>query len=112
MPFSELIPSYAGHGGHRKHVQRRTLLGWIAMASVGLACFGLGSKASLSIQARAAALSLLFLGAGYIASAKVLASALLAVTYLLLPICLLLWFGAGRLAFPFLLWSSSVAGGL
>ncbi|KAI0126982.1 hypothetical protein BJ170DRAFT_630661 [Xylariales sp. AK1849] len=107
--LKELIPESVGSGSHRKGVQHRTLALWISFAVAGLA---LNSQQyyPLSTKARAATLSLLFPGAGYIASANVIGTVLLIVTYLLLPVTLLAWFGAGGILFPALLWILSVPG--
>ncbi len=82
-----MIPESVGGGSHRKTVQRRTLGLWISFAIAGLALNN-QQYLPLSAQGRAAALSLLFPGAGYIASANVLGTVLLLVTLLLLPVTL------------------------
>ncbi|EAT82240.2 hypothetical protein SNOG_10846 [Parastagonospora nodorum SN15] len=55
-------------------------------------------------------LSLLFPGAGYIACANVSGAISFMITWAAMPLCLLVWFGAGGVIFPLLLWASSVGG--
>ncbi|KAJ5765633.1 hypothetical protein N7520_005192 [Penicillium odoratum] len=105
--FPEYIPSCAGEGRHRKQVQRRTLTYWMAISTLALIQF---NTSGWSPQTRAAILSLLFPGAGYIACANALGLFLVVVTLLLLPITLFAWFGACGLAFPLLLWAFSIPG--
>lgn len=88
VEVKELIPKSVGGGSHRKRVQHRTLTLWTLFAIVGL-LFNKQQYYPLSAKARAAALSLLFPGAGYIASANVVGTVLFVVTYLLLPFTLL-----------------------
>ncbi|KAF4437162.1 hypothetical protein F53441_13120 [Fusarium austroafricanum] len=105
----EMIPPHVGIGSHRWHVQMRTLLCWTAQASTG---FYLFSQRSFPIDAkvRAAALGLLFPGAGYIASANMLGIVLLIITLALYPLVFLAWFGGGAVAIPLLLWIASITG--
>jgi hypothetical protein len=79
-----------------------------------LVCTGLilfnGQVVQLSPKSRAAAVTMLFPEAGYIAAANWRAAALLILTYVLFPVCLFAWFGAGGLAFPLGLWILSAGG--
>lgn len=83
MSEDVLIPAYAGSGEHRKRIQNRTLSQWTGLAALGLGLY-FQSVLTLGPKARAAALGLVFPGAGYIASANTAGFSLLAVTYLLL----------------------------
>jgi hypothetical protein len=69
-------------------VQRRTVALWITFSVAGLV-LNHQEAFPLSAKSRAAALSLLFPGAGYIASANVTGTVFLVLTYLLLPLALL-----------------------
>ena len=104
---SEIIPANVGSGPHRKKIQQRTLIAWLGLASVGFLLF---KNTALEPGIRAAALTLLFPGAGYIACANVFGFTLLGVTYVVLPVCLFAWFGAGGIFFPVALWVLSAAG--
>lgn len=104
---SEKIPANVGSGSHRKKVQQRTLISWLGLASIGFLLF---NNTALQPGVRAAALTLLFPGAGYIACANVFGLILLGVTYAILPVCLFAWFGAGAIFFPIAVWVSSAAG--
>jgi hypothetical protein len=110
LSLPEYIPSCAGEGRHRKTVQRRTLTYWMVMAGVSLIFFSNGPSPVWSPKIRAATLSLVFPGAGYIACANVQGLILFIVTLFLLPLTLFAWFGAGGLAFPLLLWTLSIPG--
>ncbi|KAL4939225.1 hypothetical protein BDV06DRAFT_225196 [Aspergillus oleicola] len=109
-PFDEYIPAQAGRGDHRKRVQGRTLTYWLILAGAGLAAFTPNEFAALSPKTRAAALSLVFPGAGYLACLNLKGAVLLVLTYLFLPVCLFAWFGAGGLGFPVGLWVLSIGG--
>ncbi|KAF5625190.1 uncharacterized protein FTJAE_10087 [Fusarium tjaetaba] len=105
----EMIPPHVGIGSHRWTVQMRTLLCWAAQATTGLYLF---SQHNIPIDTRykAAALGLLFPGAGYIASGNILGCILLILTLALYPLVFLAWFGSGAIAIPLLLWIASIPG--
>ncbi|EXJ91486.1 hypothetical protein A1O3_00034 [Capronia epimyces CBS 606.96] len=105
----ELIPDSASTGKVRQSVQNRTVGWWIVSAIAGLLLFN-NNVVHLPPKARAAAVTLVFPGAGYIAAANWPAGLLLLLTYLLLPLCLFAWFGAGGVAFPVALWILSAGG--
>ncbi|KAH3951726.1 hypothetical protein HBI56_079160 [Parastagonospora nodorum] len=113
-PFLEYIPATFGTGVHRKKVQRRSLTIWSLLASVAIAGFHPSLHGALGLsftpKVRAAMLSLLFPGAGYIACANVSGAISFMITWAAMPLCLLVWFGAGGVIFPLLLWASSVGG--
>jgi hypothetical protein len=89
--------------------QKKTLGLWMTLVCTGLILFN-GQVVQLSPKSRAAAVTMLFPGAGYIAAANWRAAALLILTYVLFPVCLFAWFGAGGLAFPLGLWILSAGG--
>ncbi|KAF2813992.1 uncharacterized protein BDZ99DRAFT_567692 [Mytilinidion resinicola] len=106
---SELIPVSVGSGTHRKNVQNKTLLLWTTQAILGLSVF-YQKQYVLSPKVRAAALSLVFPGAGYIASANILGGVFFLLTFISLPPALFAWFGAGGIFFPILIWALSIPG--
>ncbi|KAI8718184.1 Ldi domain-containing protein [Fusarium sp. LHS14.1] len=105
----ELIPPNVGSGPHRKNVQAVTLAVWITTACLSTALFyqpwvGVGSNY------RAAALGLVFPGAGYLASANPLGYILFVLTLAAIPPALFAWFGAGAIVFLILVWGLSILG--
>ncbi|KAL3474463.1 hypothetical protein BJX99DRAFT_260395 [Aspergillus californicus] len=110
VPFDEYISAQAGQGDYRKRIQARTMTCWSVLAVVGLASFTPNKFLNVSPKARAAALSLVFPGAGYLACFNLKGAVLLVLTYLFLPLCLVAWFGAGGLGFPLALWLLSIGG--
>ncbi|EXJ90168.1 hypothetical protein A1O3_03237 [Capronia epimyces CBS 606.96] len=108
----ELIPDHTSNGKIRQAAQRRTLRLWTVLVVTGLILFDNHHVIDLSLspKSRAAAVTLLFPGAGYIAAANWQAAALLVLTYVLLPVTLFAWFGAGGIAFPIGLWILSAGG--
>ncbi|KAG9775435.1 hypothetical protein KCU88_g5095, partial [Aureobasidium melanogenum] len=103
-----LIPPNAGRGLIKKYHQRRTLYQYIAMA-----LFGLWSFNNLTSPFyRAAALGLLFPGAGFIGVGTLPAFAAFLVSLVLFPVTIFIWFAMGGIFFPLALWlGSSVAAG-
>ncbi|KAL6364086.1 hypothetical protein LRP88_03519 [Fusarium phalaenopsidis] len=105
----ELIPPNVGTGPHRKNVQAVTLTVWIATACLGTALF-YQPWLTIGSNYRAAALGLVFPGAGYLASANPLGYILLVLTFTAIPPALFAWFGAGAIIFPILVWGLSILG--
>ncbi|KAF5975919.1 hypothetical protein FCOIX_7456 [Fusarium coicis] len=103
----DLIPPNVGSGPHRKNVQARTLGVWIALAFTALAIF-FQKYVDVGPKYRAAALGLMFAGAGYLASANVLGGILFVLTWASIPLVLFAWFGAGAILFPLLVWGLSI----
>jgi hypothetical protein len=83
----DLIPPNVGSGPHRKNVQARTLGAWIALVLVALGIF-FQDYADIGPKYRAAALGLIFPGAGYLASANVLGGILFVLTWASVPLAL------------------------
>ncbi|KAF4473187.1 linalool dehydratase-isomerase precursor [Fusarium agapanthi] len=105
----DLIPPNLGSGPHRKNVQARTLGVWIGFVIVSLGIFS-QSYVNLGPTYRAAAVGLIFSGAGYLASANVVGGILFALTWASIPLALFAWFGAGAIIFPLLVWDLSILG--
>ncbi|KAF5026815.1 hypothetical protein F66182_1099 [Fusarium sp. NRRL 66182] len=105
----DLIPPNVGSGPHRKNVQARTLGVWVAVAVLALGIF-FQNHLDIGPKYRAAALGLVFPGAGYLASANVLGGILFVLTWASLPLALFAWFGAGAILFPLLIWGLSILG--
>ena len=99
--ISELIPSSVGQGTTRKSVQNRTLALWAFLTSAGLGIFY--QKAyDLSQNARAAALGLVFPGAGFVACANITGALSFVLTWALVPLALFavsqcIWLSSSRL---------------
>ncbi|KAF5688645.1 hypothetical protein FDENT_4730 [Fusarium denticulatum] len=109
-PYAKyLIPPNVGSGPHRKNVQARTLGAWIAFVLVSLGIL-FQNYVDIGPKYRAAALGIIFPGAGYLASANILGGILFAVTWASIPLALFAWFGAGAIIFPLLVWSLSILG--
>jgi hypothetical protein len=85
--------------------QRRTAFYFILMGIIGLLPLAL----HMSPAWQAAGLGLVFPGAGFLAVGG-WAMLLFPLTYLLYRVSLFAWFGAGALAFPFIVWGLGVAG--
>ena len=98
-----LIPASAGKGRTKWQYQRRTLIQYAGLASVGLSAFYKSSSPSL----RAAGLGLLFPGAGFIAVCTIPSILAFIISTALIPVVLFAWFGAGGVAFPLLLWTGT-----
>lgn len=98
-----LIPQECGKGVVKRYHQRRTLVQYAFLASIGLATF---YKID-SPKARTAGLGLLFPGAGFVAVCTLPSILALVVTLASVPLILFMWFGCGGLAFPILLWAGS-----
>ncbi|RKK72612.1 hypothetical protein BFJ69_g9928 [Fusarium oxysporum] len=107
----DLIPPNVGSGPHRKNVQARTLGVWMALVFTALGIF-FQNYVDIGPKYRAAALGLVFPGAGYLASANVLGGILFALTWASVPLALFArqWFGAGAILFPLLVWGLSILG--
>ena len=98
-----LIPPSAGLGLTKRYYQRRTMFQYSALYILGLWCFqNLKSPAF-----RAAALGLLFPGAGLIAVGSIPAMLAFFVTIIGIPVTLFVWFAMGGVLFPLLLWFGS-----
>ncbi|KAF5541359.1 linalool dehydratase-isomerase precursor [Fusarium napiforme] len=105
----DLIPPNVGSGPHRKNVQARTLGVYIAFVLVSLGIF-FQNYVDVGPKYRAAALGLIFPGAGYLASANVVSGILFVLTWASIPLALFAWFGAGAILFPLLVWGLSILG--
>lgn len=79
-----MIPPNVGTGPHRKNVQAVTLTVWIATACLGTVLF-YQPWFNIGPNYRAAALGLVFPGAGYLASANPLGYILLVLTLAAIP---------------------------
>lgn len=98
-----LISPSAGLGLTKRDYQRRTMFQYSALYVLGLWCFqNLKSPAF-----RAAALGLLFPGAGLIAVGSIPAIFAFIVTLIDIPVTLFVWFAMGGVLFPLLLWFGS-----
>ncbi|KAL8678760.1 MAG: hypothetical protein Q9186_004911 [Xanthomendoza sp. 1 TL-2023] len=95
-----LIPPSAGLGLTKRYYQRRTMFQYSALYLLGLWCF----QNLQSPAARAAALGLLFPGAGLIAVGNIPATIAFILTLIGIPITLFVWFAMGGVLFPLLLW--------
>ncbi|CAI6099200.1 unnamed protein product [Clonostachys chloroleuca] len=103
-----LIPPNAGRGLIKKYHQRRTLYHYIALSVGGLWTF----HNVQSTAYRAAALGLLFPGAGFTAVATIPSVLTFLVTLVLIPVFIFVWFAMGCIFFPLALWfGSSIAAG-
>ncbi|KPM38350.1 hypothetical protein AK830_g8236 [Neonectria ditissima] len=105
----ELIPPNVAKGAHRRMIQFNTLLTWSTIASVGVAIF-YQPWLDIGAKNRAAALSVVFPGAGYLASPNVISLLLFSVTWITIPFALFAWFGGGAITFPLLIWALSIIG--
>ncbi|KAI1872775.1 uncharacterized protein JN550_003649 [Neoarthrinium moseri] len=101
-----LIPPNAGRGLIKKYHQRRTLYQYLGLSLAGLWVFHNVSNTSY----RAAALGLLFPGAGFTAVATIPSILAFLATVVLIPVTVFIWFAMGGIFFPLALWfGSSVA---
>lgn len=89
----------------KKYHQRRTLYQYTAMSIFGLWVFNNVSTPAY----RAAALCLLFPGAGFTAVLSLTSYAAFLITIVLVPVSLSVWFMMGGIVFPFALWIGSAA---
>lgn len=89
----------------KKYYQQRTLYQYLGLSAFGLYTFAY----SHDTQRRAAALGLLFPGAGLIAVATVPALLSFVITIGLMPVVMLVWFGMGGVFFPLALYLGSAA---
>lgn len=99
-----LVPEEAGRGAVKRRFQQRTLLAWAGTSALGLYVFYSFKSPAL----RAAALGLVFPGAGLTAVGTVPALICFVLTIALIPLVLFAWFGAGGLFFPLALWTGSI----
>jgi hypothetical protein len=88
----------------KRRYQQKTLLAWAGAAALGLYVFYTFSSTAL----RAAALGLVFPGAGLFAVGTVPALTFFVLTEIGIPVVLFAWFGAGGLFFPLALWGGSI----
>ena len=103
-PISDvLIPPSAGLGLTKRYYQRRTMFQYSALYLLGLWSFQNLSSPSV----RAAALGLLFPGAGLVAVGSIPAILAFLVTLVGIPVTLFVWFAMGGVLFPLLLWFGS-----
>ena len=95
-------------------MQRRSLTMWLTLAASAIAISNAKTSEMVGIhlspKLRAAVLSFAFPGAGYIACANLVGGGLFLLTWLLMPVALFAWFGAGAVSMPLGLWVLSVAG--
>lgn len=89
----------------KKYHQRRTLCQYTVMSFFALWVFYNASNPAY----RAAALGLLFPGAGFTAIPSFLSYAVFLVTLVLIPVSIFVWFGMGGILFPITLWFGSAA---
>jgi len=85
--LAELIPASVGSGAIRKHFQNRTLRNWALLATSGLVVF-YQKQLPVPANLRAAALGLIFPGAGFIACGNLSGWIGLAFVVILLPVTL------------------------
>lgn len=85
--MKDLIPPNVGSGPHRKNIQARTLGVWIALTFIAIGIF-FQEYVDIGPKPRAAALGLIFPGAGYLASANVLSGILFVLTWASIPLAL------------------------
>ena len=98
-----LIPENVGRGTVKWYYQRRSLAQYACLAGFGLYTF----YSSASPSVRAAALGLLFPGAGLVAVCTIPSLLAFIISTAAIPVCLFAWFGAGGVAFPMFLWAST-----
>lgn len=98
-----LIPENVGKGSVKRYRQQQTLITWASISAVGLYAFYTLNSPPL----RAAALGLLFPGAGLVAVFTVPSLLCFVFTFLSIPLALFAWFGAGGLFFPLAVWIGS-----
>ncbi|KAF2465390.1 uncharacterized protein BDR25DRAFT_379089 [Lindgomyces ingoldianus] len=98
-----LILDNVGRGTVKWWYQRRTLAQYACIAGLGLYTF----YNAKSPKVRAAALGLLFPGAGLVGVFTIPSLLAFVVSTAAIPVCLFAWFGAGGILFPILLWSST-----
>ena len=95
-----MIPDKVGKGIVKWQYQKRTLIQYFVLASLGLYSFYTSKSAPL----RAASLGLLFPGAGLVAVFTLPSLLAFIVSTALIPVVLFAWFGAGGVLFPIVLW--------
>ncbi len=100
-----LVPDRVGQGAVKRRYQYRALIAWACTSAASLYTFYTVDSPAL----RAAALGLVFPGAGLFAVGTLPSSICFFFTLLGIPLVLFAWFGAGGLAFPLALWLGSTA---
>ncbi|KAK5164291.1 uncharacterized protein LTR77_009986 [Saxophila tyrrhenica] len=100
-----LVPDRVGLGAAKRRRQYQTLAIWASISAGSLYTFYTAPSPAL----RAAAIGLVFPGAGLFAVGTLPSLLLCLLTLLLIPLVLFAWFGAGGLAFPTALWLGSTA---
>lgn len=100
-----LIPDFAGKGTTKTYFQYRSLAVYAVFYLGGLYV----NQKSRSPALRAAALGLLFPGAGLTAVATIPSLLTFVVAVALIPVCLFAWFGCGGIFFPLFLWTGTTA---
>ncbi|KAI1612524.1 hypothetical protein EDD36DRAFT_487577 [Exophiala viscosa] len=105
-----LVPEKVGTGNTKWQYQRRTLSQYGLLFLAGLTSFYKLESPAL----RAAALGMLFPGAGLVAVATIPSLIAFVVSSALIPFVLFAWFGMGGVVFPIILWlgTSILAAGL
>ncbi|KAF2490591.1 hypothetical protein BU16DRAFT_518028 [Lophium mytilinum] len=103
------IPPTLGANVTSKRFQNRTMVQWATLTAISLTLFH-QNIVPVSSGLRAAAVGLIFPGAGYIACANITGAVAFIVTWLSLPAAMFAWFGAGGFLFPILVWTLSVVG--
>jgi hypothetical protein len=99
-----LIPETAGKGSTKLWYQYRTLLFYASFYGAGLYI----NQTAKSPKLRAAALGLLFPGAGLTAVASISSTVSFILSTAMIPLVLFAWFGCGGVFFPIFLWTSTV----
>ena len=100
-----LIPDKAGKGTTKTYFQLRTLAQYVTLYLIGLYL----NQSAKSPALRAAALGLLFPGAGLTAVASVPSLAIFVLSTCAIPLVLFAWFGCGGIIFPIALWTGTAA---
>lgn len=103
MKSDVLIPDTVGKGIVKWQYQRRTLIQYVAVSTLGLYSF----YTSKSPSVRAGSLGLVFPGAGLIAVFTIPSILAFIVSTALIPVVLFAWFGAGGVFFPIILWTGT-----
>ncbi|KAK3065146.1 hypothetical protein LTS18_008298 [Coniosporium uncinatum] len=106
QPYADvLVPEDVGSGSVKWYYQRRTLAQYACIAAAGLSVFYRTENTSV----RAAALGLLFPGAGLVAVCTIPSILAFIISTGCIPLALFAWFGCGGIAFPVFLWTGTIA---
>lgn len=100
-----MIPEKAGKGQTKLWYQYRTLILYAGLYAGGLYV----NQTARSPRLRAAALGLLFPGAGLTSVATIASSLSFVVSIALVPVALFMWFGGGAVSIILGLWTGSAA---